>query len=142
MELVDKFAQARLCPPTVGQLAADAAYRMDPAYFEPIRDEYRRRRDLVVEALGRIPGTLFHVPEGAFYLMTRLPVQDAEEFARFLLTDFSWKGRTVMLAPGQGFYSTPGRGRDEVRIAYVLECGRLAEAMEVLGRGLEAYAGR
>jgi len=142
MELVDKFAQARLCPPTVGQLAADAAYRMDPSYFEPIRDEYRRRRDLVVEALGRIPGTLFHVPEGAFYLMTRLPVQDAEEFARFLLTDFTWKGRTVMLAPGQGFYSTPGRGRDEVRIAYVLECGRLAEAMEVLGRGLEAYAGR
>jgi len=142
MELVDKFAQARLCPPTVGQLAADAAYRMDPSYFEPIRDEYRRRRDLVVEALGRIPGTLFHVPEGAFYLMTRLPVQDAEEFARFLLTDFTWKGRTVMLAPGQGFYSTPARGRDEVRIAYVLECGRLAEAMEVLGRGLEAYAGR
>ena len=142
MELVDKFAQARLCPPTVGQLAADAAYRMDPSYFEPIRDEYRRRRDLVVEALGRIPGTLFHVPEGAFYLMTRLPVQDAEEFARFLLTDFTWKGRTVMLAPGQGFYSTPGRGRDEVRIAYVLECGRLAEAMEVLGRGLEAYASR
>ena len=142
MELVDKFAQARLCPPTVGQLAADAAYRMDPSYFEPIRDEYRRRRDLVVEALGRIPGTLFHVPEGAFYLMTRLPVQDAEEFARFLLTDFTWKGRTVMLAPGQGFYSTPGRGRDEVRIAYVLECTRLAEAMEVLGRGLEAYASR
>jgi len=142
MELVDKFAQARLCPPTVGQLAADAAYRMDPSYFEPIRDEYRRRRDLVVEALGRIPGTLFHVPEGAFYLMTRLPVQDAEEFARFLLTDFTWKGRTVMLAPGQGFYSTPARGRDEVRIAYVLECGRLAEAMEVLGRGLEAYASR
>ena len=139
MELVDKFAQARLCPPTVGQLAADAAYRMDPSYFEPIRDEYRRRRDLVVEALGRIPGTLFHVPEGAFYLMTRLPVQDAEEFARFLLTDFTWKGRTVMLAPGQGFYSTPGRGRDEVRIAYVLETGRLAEAMEILERGLAAY---
>jgi aspartate aminotransferase len=139
MELVDKFAQARLCPPTVGQLAADAAYRMDPAYFEPIRDEYRRRRDLVVEALNRIPGTLFHVPEGAFYLMARLPVDDAEEFARFLLADFSWKGKTVMLAPGQGFYSTPDRGRDEVRIAYVLECGRLAEAMEVLERALEAY---
>ncbi len=142
MELVDKFAQARLCPPTVGQLAADAAYRMDPAYFEPIRDEYRRRRDLVVEGLRRIPGTLFHVPEGAFYLMTRLPVNDAEEFARFLLADFSWKGKTVMLAPGQGFYSTPDRGRDEVRIAYVLECGRLAEAMEVIVRALDVYNNR
>jgi aspartate aminotransferase len=142
MELVDKFAQARLCPPTVGQLAADAAYRMDPAYFEPIRDEYRRRRDLVVACLRRIPGTLFHVPEGAFYLMARLPVADAEKFARFLLADFSWKGKTVMLAPGQGFYSTPDRGRDEVRIAYVLECGRLAEAMEVIKRGLEAYRSR
>jgi aspartate aminotransferase len=142
MELVDKFAQARLCPPTVDQLAADAAYRMDPAYFDPIRDEYRRRRDLVVESLRRLPGTLFHVPEGAFYLMARLPVADAEAFARFLLADFSWKGKTVMLAPGQGFYSTPDRGRDEVRIAYVLECGRLAEAMEVLARALDAYKSR
>ena len=142
MELVDKFAQARLCPPTVGQLAADAAYRMDPSYFEPIRAEYRRRRDLVVAGLRRIPGTHFHVPEGAFYLMVRLPVDDAEDFARFLLVDYSWKGRTVMLAPGQGFYSTPGKGRDEVRIAYVLETGRLAEALEILERGLEAYRGR
>jgi aspartate aminotransferase len=142
MELVDKFAQARLCPPTVGQLAADAAYRMDPAYFDPIRAEYRRRRDLVVGALGRIPGARFHVPEGAFYLMVRLPVDDAEDFARFLLSGFSWKGRTVMLAPGQGFYSTPGRGRDEVRIAYVIETGRLAEAMEILERGLAAYRDR
>jgi len=142
MELVDKFAQARLCPPTVGQLAADAAYRMDPSYFEPIREEYRRRRDLVVEGMRRIPGTLFHVPEGAFYLMARLPVADAEDFARFLLADFSWKGKTVMLAPGQGFYSTPDRGHDEVRIAYVLECGKLAEAMEVLARALEAYRNR
>ncbi len=142
MELVDKFAQARLCPPTVGQLAADAAYRMDPSYFEPIREEYRRRRDLVVAALRRIPGTVFHVPEGAFYLMVRLPVKDAEDFARFLLADFSWKGRTVMLAPGGGFYSTPDRGHDEVRIAYVLETSRLAEAMEILERALEAYRGR
>jgi len=142
MELVDKFAQARLCPPTVGQLAADAAYRMDPSYFDPIRDEYRRRRDLVVDGLRRIPGTRFHVPEGAFYLMTRLPVKDAEDFSRFLLADFSWKGRTVMLAPGQGFYSTPDRGRDEVRIAYVLECGRLAEAMEILERAIVAYNDR
>ncbi len=135
MELVDKFAQARLCPPTVGQLAADAAYRMDPSYFDPIRDEYRRRRDPLVEGLAKIPGTRFHVPEGAFYLMARLPVADAEDFCRFLLAELLLDGRTVMLTPGAGFYSTPEKGRDEVRIAYVLESARLAEAVEILERG-------
>jgi aspartate aminotransferase len=142
IELVDKFAQARLCPPTVGQLAADAAYRMDPSYFFPIREEYRRRRDTLTEGLRRIPGTHFHVPEGAFYLMTRLPVDDAEDFCRFMLADFHWKGKTVMLTPGHGFYSTPERGRDEVRIAYVLESGKIAESMEIVARGLERYKNR
>src|SRR5271157_3548465 len=126
MELVDKFAQARLCPPVVGQLAADAAYRMDPSYFTPIRDEYRLRRDTLVAGLTRIAGITFHVPEGAFYLMARLPVPDAEDFCRFLLADFSLEGKTVMLTPGAGFYSTPERGRDEVRIAYVLESPKIA----------------
>jgi len=107
MELVDKFAQARLCPPAVGQLAADAAYRMDPSYFDPIRDEYRRRRDLVVEALRGIPGTLFHVPEGAFYLMARLPVADAEAFAPFLPHRLLAGGKTVMLAPGRASTRPP-----------------------------------
>jgi aspartate aminotransferase len=142
MELVDKFAQARLCPPTVGQLAADAAYRMDPSYFQPIRDEYRRRRDTLVEGLGKIPGTLFHVPEGAFYLMARLPLADAEDFCRFLLESFSWNGRTVMLTPGAGFYSTPEKGRDEVRIAYVLESPVITESVGIIERALEAYARR
>jgi aspartate aminotransferase len=142
LELVDKFAQARLCPPTVGQLAADAAYRMDPSYFEPIRDEYRRRRDTLVAGLRRIPGAHFHVPEGAFYVMARLPVSDAEDFCRFMLSDFQWKGATVMLTPGHGFYSTPERGRDEVRLAYVLESDTIAESTEILARGLEAYPGR
>jgi aspartate aminotransferase len=142
MELVDKFAQARLCPPTVGQLAADAAYRMDPAYFAPIRDEYRRRRDTLVEGLSRINGVMFHVPEGAFYLMARLPVDDAEDFCRFLLQDYSVRGSTLMLTPGAGFYSTPDKGRDEVRIAYVLESARIAQSLEILSRGLETYAGR
>jgi aspartate aminotransferase len=142
MELVDKFAQARLCPPAVGQLAADAAYRMDPSYFFPIREEYRRRRDTLVEGLRRIPGTHFHVPEGAFYLMTRLPVDDAEDFCRFMLSDFHWQGKTVMLTPGHGFYSTPQQGRNEVRIAYVLESEKIAEAMEILARGLERYKAR
>jgi aspartate aminotransferase len=139
MELVDKFAQARLCPPTVGQLAADAAYRMDPGYFAPIRDEYRKRRDVLVEGLAKIPGTLFHVPEGAFYLMARLPVADAEDFCRFLLQSFTWNGQTVMLTPGAGFYSTPDKGRDEVRIAYVLERGTLAQSVDIIARALEVY---
>ncbi len=142
MELVDKFAQARLCPPAVGQLAADAAYRMDPSYFFPIREEYRRRRDTLLEGLSRIPGTKFHVPEGAFYLMARLPVTDAEDFCRFMLSDFHWKGKTVMLTPGHGFYSTPKTGRDEVRIAYVLESAKIAESMEILAKGLERYNNR
>lgn len=139
MELVDKFAQARLCPPVVGQLAADAAYKMDPAYFAPIREEYKKRRDTLVEGLGKIPGTVLHVPEGSFYLMTRLPVADAEDFCRFLLSDFNWKGKTVMLTPGQGFYSTPDRGKDEVRIAYVLESEKIEESIEILRRALERY---
>jgi aspartate aminotransferase len=139
MELVDKFAQARLCPPTVGQLAADAAYRMDPGYFAPIRDEYRKRRDVLVEGLKKIPGVTFHVPEGAFYLMARLPVADAEDFCRFLLQEFAWNGRTVMLTPGAGFYSTPDKGRDEVRIAYVLETETIAQSVDIIARALEAY---
>jgi aspartate aminotransferase len=139
MELVDKFAQARLCPPVVGQLAADAAYRMDPSYFTPIREEYRLRRDTLVAGLRRIPGVTFHVPEGAFYLMARLPVADAEDFCRFLLAEFSLEGKTVMLTPGAGFYSTPGSGHDEVRIAYVLECAKIVESTEILARALTCY---
>jgi aspartate aminotransferase len=142
MELVDKFAQARLCPPTVGQLAADAAYRMDPSYFTPIRDEYRKRRDTLVAGLKTIPGVEFHVPEGAFYLMARLPVADAEDFCKFLLADFSMEGKTVMLTPGAGFYSTPDKGRDEVRIAYVLESSKIAESTRILKAALEKYKGR
>jgi aspartate aminotransferase len=142
MELVDKFAQARLCPPTVGQLAADAAYRMDPSYFTPIRDEYRRRRDTLVKGLRGIPGVSFHVPEGAFYLMARLPVPDAEDFCRFLLADYSLNGSTVMLTPGAGFYSTPEKGRDEVRIAYVLESATISESVDILAGALSDYRGK
>ncbi len=141
MDLVDKFAQARLCPPTVGQLAADAAYRMDPSYFAPIRDEYRKRRDTLVEGLRAIPGVKFHVPEGAFYLMARLPVEDAEDFCRFLLADFNEGGTTVMLTPGAGFYSTPGQGHNEVRIAYVLETGKIGSPPRSCGRRWNATRG-
>ena len=139
MDLVDKFAQARLCPPTVGQLAADAAYRMDPSYFLPIREEYRHRRDTLIEGLRRIPGVQFHIPEGAFYLMARLPVEDAEDFCRYLLAEYSAGGKTVMLTPGAGFYSSPDRGRDEVRIAYVLEARKIADSTAILASALEQY---
>ena len=142
MGLVDKFAQARLCPPTVGQLAADAAYRMDPSYFAPIRDEYRKRRDTLVAGLREIPGVSFHVPEGAFYLMARLPVDDAEDFCRFLLSDFSQDGTTVMLTPGGGFYSTPRRGHDEVRIAYVLESPKITQSVQIIREALVSYQAR
>ena len=118
MELVDKFAQARLCPPTVGQLAADAAYRMDPSYFVPSGKSIRKRRDTLVAGLSRNPGVEFHVPEGAFYLMARLPVADAEDFCRFLLADFSMDGKTVMLTPGRGilFHADPGARRSAHRV--------------------------
>ena len=139
MELVDKFAQARLCPPTVGQLAADAAYRMDPSYFTPIRNEYKRRRDALVDGLRKIPGVKFNVPEGAFYLMAQLPVADAEDFCRFLLADFSQDGTTVMLTPGAGFYSTPDKGRNEVRIAYVLEKAKICKSVTLLENALGLY---
>ncbi len=139
MQVVEKFAQARLSPPTVGQVAAEAGYRMDPSYFEPIRREYRKRRDAVAEGLAFIPGAKFRVPEGAFYFMARLPLTDTQIFCRFLLTDFDYQGKTVMLAPGAGFYSTPGLGTDEVRIAYILEVKKLSEAMNIIRHGVQAY---
>ncbi len=142
MDLVDKFAQARLCPPVVGQLAADAAYRMDPSYFAPIKEEYKRRRDALVDGLREIPGVEFKVPDGAFYLMARLPVADAEDFCRFLLADFEESGKTVMLTPGAGFYSTPDKGRDEVRIAYVLETPKIRESVSLLKHALQRYQSR
>jgi len=141
MGLVDKFAQARLCPPTVGQLAADAAYHMDPGYFAPIKEEYKRRRDTLVKGLRGIPGVTFNVPAGAFYLMARLPVEDAEDFCRFLLAEFSMNGTTIMLTPGAGFYSTPDRGKDEVRIAYCIESAKIEQSVAILARALEQYAG-
>jgi aspartate aminotransferase len=115
---------------------------MDPSYFTPIQKEYKKRRDTLVEGLRKIPGTFFHVPEGAFYVMARLPVEDAEAFCRFMLADFNWNQKTVMLTPGSGFYSTTDRGRDEVRLAYVLDSEKIEDAMEILARGLEQYTDR
>jgi len=134
-----RFGQARLCPPTVDQLAAEAAVRVPASYFEAVRAEYRKRRDLLCRELSRIPGVSCRLPRGAFYAVVKLPVDDAEAFARFLLDEFDLDGETVMIAPAAGFYATPGLGRDEARIAYVLNTGDIARALRALRAGLEAY---
>lgn len=137
-----KLAQTRLSPPTAGQLGL-INYLNSPAYpgkTEEMIAEFRRRRDLVYERLLEIPGVFCLKPQGAFYVMARLPVADAEEFAAWLLAEFERAGETVMLAPGGGFYKTPGLGRDEVRIAYVLNLEELKRALQLLGEALEEYA--
>lgn len=134
-----KFAQARLSPPTLGQIMGAAALAMPATYFDEVLEEYRKRRDIVIQQLGKIPGVVCQRPQGAFYVMAKLPVEDAEEFARWLLTDFHVDGETTMLAPGNGFYATPGAGSSEVRIAYVLKEERLRRAMNVISQGLEVY---
>jgi len=134
-----KFAQARLCPPSVEQKAALAAYRMGLEYFKPVKEEYERRRDVLYEGLGNIPGIVIHKPQGAFYLIVRLPVKDAEHFVQWMLTDFHLDKETVMVAPAQGFYCSPGRGKDEVRIAYVLKEQDLRRSIDIIKAGLDKY---
>ena len=136
-----RMAQGRLSPPGLGQLAATGAAELGDAYFAALTAEYQARRDVLYEGLRRIPGVFLRKPEGAFYFIARLPVDDAEAFARFLLTDFSHRGATVMIAPAEGFYATPGLGRDEARIAYVLARPQLERAVEVLAEALAAYPG-
>ncbi len=138
-QAVLKFAQARLCPPSIEQKAALAAYRMGRNYFDPVRIEYQRRRDVLFEGFKDIPGVVMDKPEGAFYIIARLPVDDSEHFVRWMLTDFQLDNQTVMVAPAQGFYSTPGRGGDEIRIAYVLKEEDLKRAIRVFKAGLEKY---
>ena len=137
-----KFAQARLSPPTVDQFAAAAALATPPPEMRAMIDAYRARRDLIVAGLNRIPGVSCPTPTGAFYLVTDLPVADAEDFCIFMLRDFDLDGETVMMAPAEGFYATPGLGRNQVRIAYVLEPDKLARCLEILQAGLGAYARR
>jgi aspartate aminotransferase len=134
-----RFAQARLCPPTVEQKAALAAYRLGLDYFQPVREEYERRRDVLYEGLKDIPGIVIRKPQGAFYIIVRLPVKDAEHFVLWMLRDFNFEKETVMVAPAQGFYCTPGKGKDEVRIAYVLKEQDLKRAILVFKKGLAKY---
>jgi aspartate aminotransferase len=134
-----KFAQARLSPPSVGMYAAAVIDKVPASYTKMVVDEFRKRRDLVLEGLSKIPGTFARKPEGAFYLMAELPVPDAEEFVIWMLKEYRKDKATVMVAPGDGFYATPGRGKNEIRFAYVLEEGALRKAMEILAGALEAY---
>jgi aspartate aminotransferase len=136
---VIKFAQARLCPPTIEQKMALAAYRMGREYFAPVQKEYQLRRDVLYEGLKDIPGIVIRKPQGAFYYIVRLPIQDSEHFVRWMLTDFHLGNETVMVAPAQGFYSTPGKGLDEVRMAYVLKEDDLVRAITVFKTGLQEY---
>jgi aspartate aminotransferase len=141
LDAVLKFGQARLCPPTLGQYIGAAFADVPASYMEEVIGEYERRRNVVFEALSAMPGVTVRRPEGAFYLCARLPVDDAQSFSEFLLRDFEIDGETVMLAPADGFYATPGLGRDEVRVAYVLDCERLQRAMRIVGEALAAYPG-
>jgi len=134
-----RFAQARLCPPSVEQKAALAAYRMGLDYFQPVKEEYEKRRDVLFEGLKDIPGIVIRKPQGAFYIIVRLPVKDAEHFVLWMLTDFHLDKETVMVAPAQGFYCSPGKGKDEVRIAYVLKEEDLRRAINVFKEGLNKY---
>ena len=134
-----KQCQARLSPPLLGQIAAEASYDAPREYMQDVYDEYIARRDFLIEGLNKIPGVFTPMPMGAFYTMVRLPVDNAEKFCKWCLTDFSYKGATVMMAPGSGFYSDHTIGNDEVRMAYVLRREDLARALTVLAKALEAY---
>ena len=138
-EAVMKFCQARLSPPLIGQIIAEASLSTPEEYMEEVYDEYLSRRNFLVDGLNRIPGVFSPTPMGTFYTMARLPVDDAEKFCKWCLTDFSYEGQTVMMAPGSGFYSDPADGRDEVRLAYVLNKEDLGKALFVLQKALEAY---
>ena len=137
-----KFGMARLCPPALGQIAAEASLETSDEYFHNVHEEYVRRRNFMVEALNKIPGVVCPMPKGAFYSIVKLPVDDAEKFAQWLLEEFDYNGQTVMLAPASGFYHTPGLGKNEVRVAYVLKTSDLQKAIEVLAEALKVYPGR
>ena len=139
---VMKFCQARLSPPLIGQLIAEASLDATPEYSREIYDEYVERRKCLIDGLNRIPGVYSPIPMGAFYTVAKLPVDDAEKFCEWCLTDFEYEGQTVMMAPAAGFYTTPGAGFNQVRIAYVLKKEDLMNALVVLGKALEAYPGR
>ncbi len=134
-----KLAQGRLCVPTLEQIGAAALYRMDPSYYEEMKAEYCARRDDAYEEISKIPGVVCQKPGGAFYMTCKLPVDNVEDFLMFLLKEFDDNGETVMFAPAEGFYMTPGLGRDEMRIAYVLGPDKMRRGAQLIALGIEAY---
>ena len=134
-----KFCQGRLCTATLDQVGATALYKVGPEYFAKVRDEYRRRRDLCYAKLTAIPGVVCAKPMGAFYVMAKLPIDNAESFQQYLLTEFEDNGETVMVSPATGFYATPGKGLNEVRIAYVLKEKDLGRALDLLAMAIDRY---
>jgi aspartate aminotransferase len=139
MKAIMKFAQARLCVPTLEMVGAVHLANTPKEYFDEVNQEYQKRRDIVYKALREIPGVVCEKPTGAFYVMAKLPVDDADEFAKWMLTDFSLNKETTMVAPGAGFYATPGLGKNEIRIAYVLNEKDLTKAMYLLAEGIKKY---
>lgn len=139
---MQKYAETRLSPPGFGQIFAEATLDTPAEYFETVKAEYQRRRDLLFSRMQAMSGVTCYQPDGAFYVFAKLPVDDCNRFCQWLLEDFSYENQTVMLAPGAGFYATPGSGKQEVRIAYVLNCDGLNAAMNCLERALEIYPGR
>ena len=137
-----KFAQARLSPPTFGQVAGEAALSTPQSYFDEVSTEYIQRRDLLIEGLNKIEGVICPKPKGAFYCIAQLPVDNADKFAQWLLEEFDYEGKTLMVAPAAGFYSTPNTGTNQVRIAYVLNQEALTQAIVCLEKALEVYPGR
>jgi aspartate aminotransferase len=137
-----KFCQARLSPPLIGQIAAEASLDEPVEYSREVYDEYVERRKCLIDGLNRIPGVYSPIPMGAFYTVAKLPVDDADKFCAWCLSDFQWEGETVMMAPASGFYTTPGAGHNQVRLAYVLKKDDLVRALFVLRKALEAYPGR
>lgn len=136
---VTKFAQARLAPPAISQMGTVGLLTKDREYMKSVKDEYESRRNVVFAELSKIEGVTLHKPQGAFYVSVKLPVDDSEEFVKWMLTDFSLDGETVMVAPLGGFYGTENAGKSEIRIAYVLEKEKLRKACHILAKGLEAY---
>jgi aspartate aminotransferase len=142
MKVAMKFAQARLSPPTFGQILAEAAIDTPKEYFDKVMKEYIARRNIVVESINKIPGCFCPMPSGAFYAVAKLPIDDSDKFCQWLLESFDYEKQTVMLAPATGFYSTPGLGKDEVRISYVLNLESLKNSMKCLEEALKVYPGK
>ena len=139
MQNLMKICQARLCVPTLDQVGSAALYNLDPSYFDDIKKEYEYRRNVSVEALNEIEGIKYGVPEGAFYITCQLPVDNAEKFLMFLLTEFDVNGETVMFAPAGGFYGTKGVGQSDIRIAYVLKAEDMRTGINIIKEGIKAY---